>query len=208
MKSSSIFTAAAVLAAMTIAAPASAIPAQALYTMTNAVVTQKLTVSGCKAATFGGTATATFFADNTYSVVRTGASDTVPEQKGTFSVVSSKSSYSVAMSPDDASVAALLGNYSGIDTSTWVTPVVGALSALAEAGCTAQKYPSATMQVLAPTVLTSKNVMTVKNSTKSATLTYVMKGKQVNTFKGAPKVGNFGATITMKGTVVETPLVN
>lgn len=205
MKSSTMFTAAAVLAAMTIAAPASAVPVAAVYTMTDAVLTQKLTVSGCKPATFGGTATATFFADNTYSIVRGGA-DTVPAQTGSYSVVSSKSSYTVSMSPDDASLTALLGNYSGIDTSAWFTPVVGALGALADANCKA-KYPSATVNVLAATVLASKNTMIVKNSTKSATLTYVLKGKQENNFKGAKKVGSFGATITMKGTVVETPVV-
>jgi hypothetical protein len=208
MKSSSMFTAAAVLAAMTIAAPASAaVPAAAVYTMTGSVVSQKLTVSGCKAVTFGGVADATFFADYTYSVVRTGAGDTVPMQTGTYYVQSGTSTYSVYMSPDDASRTALLGNYTGADTSAFYPDVVGALSALAQANCQL-KYSSATMTVLAPTVLTSKNVMTVKNSDKSATLTYVMKGKQENNFKGAKKVGSFGATITMKGTVVETPVVN
>lgn len=206
MKSSSMFTAAAVFAAMTIAAPASAAPIAAVYTMTDAVVTQKLSVSGCKPATFGGTATATFFADNTYSIVRTGAGDTVPAQTGSYSVVSGKSSYSVSMSPDDASSTALLGNYSGMDTSAWFTPDAGALGALADANCKV-KYPSASMSILAPTVLASKNIMVVNNATKSAKLTYVMKGKQENTFKGAKKVGSFGATITMQGTVVETPVV-
>lgn len=58
MKISPMLTVAAVFAAVTASAPAAA--ADPVYTMTGAVVTSKISVSGCAALNTGGLANVTF----------------------------------------------------------------------------------------------------------------------------------------------------
>jgi hypothetical protein len=185
----SLIVAPAVLAALLVAAPASAVPVAAVYTMTDAVVAQTLSVVGCSAMKTGGLATATFYADNTYTIVRTDVGPgKLPTQTGSWDFLPAKKSYTVYMNPSDSSLDSMFTSMDGYIL----------------ANCQL-KYPSATVTVIAPSVQASKNTMIVDNVDKSATMTYKMKGLQENTFKGATKYGKFSATITMKGNVVETP---
>lgn len=194
MKISPILTAATVFVAMTAATSALAAP---VYTMTDAVVTQKLSVSGCAAVSLGGLATVTFDEDGTYEVVRD-----IPELPapliGTWSVVPSSSSYTIYMTPSNDDPSPL--EEPPIPGS--IGDMYDAFDVVALANCQL-KYPAATVSIIRPSVIISKNAMVVKNADKSAVLTFTMKGKQQNTFKGATKVGSFSTAITIKGTVVE-----
>ena len=204
MKTSSIFTAATVLASMMVAVPASAtlVP---IYTMTSSVVSQKLQVSGCSTMVTGGLATTTFNRDDvtneqTFEIVRT----TLPTLAGTWSRVSTKTGYTVYLSPYNTSVGsdpaepALAGP--GVDV------VLNALNVYAKANCSV-KNPSAgnTVEFNQPSILVTKSVMTVKNAGGAATLSLVFKGKQSNSIKGKPKAGAVTSTTTIKGTVVNDP---
>jgi hypothetical protein len=202
MKSSSIITSTAVLAVLAVlSAPASAAPVAAAFTMQNAVIKQSVSVAGCANLTTGtsGTATATYFVDNTYSIVR--ADSVLPIQTGNYAVTSTSSSVTLWMAPDQPSMDAWFGAYNGLDTSN---PTAGAMNVNILANCNL-KYPSATVSILAPTLVVSKTSLVIKNSTTAGTLTYAVKGLQLNTFKGTPKTGSFKATITMKGFVTVAP---
>lgn len=158
-----------------------------VYTLTNAVVSQKTTVSGCSALSTGGLATATFYDDGTYLIDRDDPS--IPDQTGIWAVVNGTSSYSVYMMADDQPLADLFA----------------ALDVAILANCQL-KYPTASVSIEQPTVLTRKNVMVVKNADNSATATFQVKGKHRNDFKGSVKYGNYSTTLTLKGNVVPEPL--
>ena len=166
-----------------------------VYTMTNAVVTQKTTLSGCSALSTGGEATATFYDDKTYLIQRT--NPVFPDQTGIWAVINGASSYSVYMMPDDQPLADF---YNSMD-----------IMVLANCQAKYTAYP-VTVSIEQPTVLIKKNIMTVKNVDGSAVATFQAKGKQQNTFKrdkktGNPvvKYGNYSTTVTLKGTVVQAP---
>jgi hypothetical protein len=195
MKISPMLTVAAVFAAVTASAPAAA--ADPVYTMTGAVVTSKISVSGCAALTTGGLANATFYDDGTYEIVRDAVGLTAP-LIGSWSVVPSKTSYTVYMTPNNDAESPL----EEPSEPGSIDEMFAAFDILALANCQL-KYPAATVSIIQPSVAISKNAMVVKNADKSATLTFAMKGKQQNTFKGATKVGAFSSTIIMKGIVVE-----
>lgn len=158
-----------------------------VYTLTNAVVTQKTTVSGCSALSTGGLATATFYDDGTYLIERDDPS--IPDQTGIWEVINGKSSYSVYMMADDQPLADL---YAALDVAIL-------------ANCQL-KYPAASVSIEQPTVLTRKNVMVVKNVDNSAVATFQVKGKQRNDFKGKVKYGSYSTTLTLKGNVVPATL--
>jgi hypothetical protein len=210
MKTSSIFTAATVLAAMMVAAPASAAPV-AIYTMNGTLVTQKLTVSGCASVKSAGVATITFNRDDappyaqTFTIDRTTGNtgnDVLPDLAGTWDVIAGSSSYTVYMNPYNTSVGPnpldppLAGP--GIDV------VLDALEDLGKASCSSNpKIAGNTLDFNQPSFLVTKAVMTVKNKDNSGTLSLILKGKQTNSFKGTQKSGKVSSTTTIKGTVTK-----
>lgn len=220
MKTSSILTAMTAAVGIMSAASAYAAPT-ATYTMTGAVVTQKMSVSGCAAVKSAGLADVTFYDDKTFKIDRLddaavpGSGFTV---YGTYATVPASSSYTVYMSLDN--------DVNTPDPSQPVPPGIGlpklldSLDILAKKTC-GDKYTTPnpntppggtlgeTVKIVQPSILIKKSTMVVKNSTKSATLTLQMKGKSTNSFKlgkdgqPVPKVGSQSSTITLKGTVVE-----
>ena len=207
MKTSSIITAATVLASMMAAASVSAAPV-AIYTMNSSVVAQTLTVSGCAAMKTGGLSTITFNRDDvtqaqTFEMTRTGSgNDPLPTLTGTWDVIAGSSSYTVYMSPYNSSVGpdplAPAPAAPGLDV------VLDALNVYAQANCSI-KYGAAgnTVDFNQPSILVTKSFMTVKNTDNSATLTLSLKGKQTNSFKGSIKSGAVSSTTTIKGTVTK-----
>lgn len=212
MKTSSIFTAVTVLASMMAAASVSAAPV-AIYTMTSSVVSQKLAVQGCKSMTTGGLATITFNRDDvtqeqTFSMDRaTGntGNDVLPVLTGTWDVIATSSSYTVYMNPYNSSVGpdplAPAPAAPGIDV------ILDQLNIYAKANCALNpKIDGNTVEFNQPSILVTKAVMTVKNSDSSATLSFILKGKQTNSFSAKTtdlKSGAVSSTTTIKGTVVK-----
>ena len=210
MKTSSLFTAATVLAAMMAAAPVSAAPV-AVYTVTSAVVSQKLVVSGCSTMATGGLANITFYKDTatnpatqTFSIDRTinSGNDVLPILDGTWDEVVGTSTNTIYMRPYNSSVGP--DPLEPTPPANGIDMVLDALNVYAQANCSI-KYGAQGNSVVfnQPSILVTKGLMTVKNSTLQATLSMTLKGKQFNVFKvGKPKAGAVSSTTTIKGTVV------
>jgi len=225
MKISSFFTAASALACMVSASAALAAP-EPVYTILDGVIAQKQSISGCPTQKTSGLADVTFFKDDVDSSLKTftisRAADPLNGNpgfsvNGTWVAVPSKSSYTVYLSinnevqqPDQAIPV--------VSPETTLTAFLDSLNEVAKFACSI-KYPNPnpnvpgeqlgdSVNILQPSILITKSVMTVKNSTGIATLSISLKGKQANTFKldklGQPvkKTGSQSSTITLKGNVL------
>ena len=214
MKTSSIFTAATVLASMMAASAASAAPV-VVYTMASTVVSQTLAVQGCKAMKTGGLANITFKEDDvtnerTFVIDRTtGNTDNavLPDLEGTWSKVDGKSSYTIYMSPYNNSASPNPAD--PVPTTSGVGVLLDQLNIYAKANCALNpKIDGNTVEFNQPSILVTKAVMTVKNSDSSATLSLTLKGKQTNSFSAKTtdlKAGSVSSTTTIKGTVAKDP---
>jgi hypothetical protein len=161
-------------------------------TITDAVVNQTITVSGCAAAKSGGLGNATFFSDNTYTWATKDANgDPILSSSGSYAVTSTKSGFTIYMEPDDASRATSFAR----------------VEALALANCKIKKPTTSTVDIIDPSVLTSKNSATVNSKGQPVILQLNMAGKQVNDSKvtGSNKLGTFKLQVKMQGFVVGAP---
>jgi hypothetical protein len=149
------------------------------YKIPDALVVQKLKVSGCKTVTSQYATNVELYKDFTFYY---GAANGAPVQ-GEWSLVKGK--FYLTNSSDAQN--ALFGMY----------------DALALQECK-NKYPTASyVEVVPSTVTVAKNMISVQAKTQKSSALLLMKGKQVNDLKGAEKTAGFSVKTSMKGTLVE-----
>lgn len=196
MKKTTIFAVAAACGAVAFAVPdwnqkLNAAYPNAEYTITSAVVTQQLNVSGCKALKTTTEGDITLYDDGSYVMYRDDWSPVT--LTGSWAEVASKSSNTIYMSINNASMNNLFAEF----------------DADATANCMA-KYPALTyVEISQPTALIKKNTLVAKIKNGAVKGTLQLKGKQTNDSKGvapAPAVvGSVSAKVTLKGTLVPVP---
>lgn len=196
MKKTTIFAVAAACGAFAFAVPdwnqsLNAAYPNPVYTITDAVVTQQLAVSGCKTLKTTTSGDITLYDNGSYVLYRDDWSPVA--LTGAWAEVASKRKNTFYMSFNTPSV---LNLFAELDND-------------ATANCQA-KYPALTyVSILQPSVLIKKNTIVVKVKNKAAKGTLRLIGKQSNDSKGvapaAPVVGSVKAKVTLAGTLFVVP---
>lgn len=197
MKISSILKATAAFAAIIATSASVAAP---IYTMTDAIATSTLKVSGgCKPVSLGGLADVTFEDDGTYILQREIAE--LPDPLiGTW-VEPTIGKVFMAANNDNPSP------FEDPRVPGSMHDLFNAIDTVIQANCALNpKIAGNTVVLVRPSVLITKNDMMIKvnkDGSKTGTLKFNLKGAQTNAFKGSPASGTFSATITVTGIVTE-----